>query len=391
MRYRIQAILFVLVAFMLGCNEYMIVGVLPSIYQDLKIPLSLLGLLVTLFAMVYSICTPIISIVCNRFKRHNVLFILLTIFLLANTWTALAPNFISILLSRILSGSTAGAIISITIIMASFIAPPAKRASLISWVFAGFSIANVAGVPIGNKIAELGSWRNSFWMVTILTIFIFAALIVYAPRDTPQLNIKNDTSKKSHQGGAAFIKDKRTILTCLFIVFVCAAQFSYYTYITKILTESMGFKTELLSPLLFILGFVSIIGNKIGGYIAGRGNMKDIPWLYLFMTIALVVTGFTMQLRIFAFILIALICIVNCSYGSSVTVFLLDIASHSYPQALDLASSLNPVFSNVGIAVGSLVAAQAINFISIAQIVFISAIFAFIAFILAMTIKYLIR
>lgn len=195
MRYRIQAILFVLVAFMLGCNEYMIVGVLPSIYQDLKIPLSLLGLLVTLFAMVYSICTPIISIVCNRFKRHNVLFILLTIFLLANTWTALAPNFISILLSRILSGSTAGAIISITIIMASFIAPPAKRASLISWVFAGFSIANVAGVPIGNKIAELGSWRNSFWMVTILTIFIFAALIVYAPRDTPQLNIKNDTSK----------------------------------------------------------------------------------------------------------------------------------------------------------------------------------------------------
>ncbi|MDK6626741.1 hypothetical protein QP252_27530, partial [Klebsiella pneumoniae] len=77
----------------------------------------------------------------------------------------------------------------------------------------------------------------------------------------PQLNIKNDTSKKSHQGGAAFIKDKRTILTCLFIVFVCAAQFSYYTYITKILTESMGFKTELLSPLLFILGFVSIIGN----------------------------------------------------------------------------------------------------------------------------------
>lgn len=119
--------------------------------------------------------------------------------------------------------------------------------------------------------------------------------------------------------------------------------------------------------------------------------MKDIPWLYLFMAIALVVTGFTMQLRIFAFILIALICIVNCSYGSSVTVFLLDIASHSYPQALDLASSLNPVFSNVGIAVGSLVAAQAINFISIAQIVFISAIFAFIAFILAMTIKYLIR
>jgi len=228
-------------------------------------------------------------------------------------------------------------------------------------------------------------------MVTILTIFIFAALIVYAPRDTPQLNIKNDTSKKSHQGGAAFIKDKRTILTCLFIVFVCAAQFSYYTYITKLLTKYMKFSPASVSTLLFILGVVAIIGTKLGGFFADHGNMKNMPYLYLFMTPALIIVGLTMHIKILAFVLVALMVIVSNSFGSSVTVFLLDIASHSYPQALDLASSLNPVFSNVGIAVGSLVAAQAINFISIAQIVFISAIFAFIAFILAMTIKYLIR
>lgn len=179
MKYKIQSILFVLVAFMLGCNEYMIVGVLKDIHSDMGTPLATLGILVTLFALVYSFCTPFISLLSARFKRHNVLFGLLTIFLVANTWTAFAPNFIQLLLSRILAGATAGSIISITVVMASFIAPPEKKAGLISWVFAGFSIANVAGVPIGNTIAQVFSWRDSFWMVTILTIIIFALLFMH--------------------------------------------------------------------------------------------------------------------------------------------------------------------------------------------------------------------
>lgn len=50
MKYRFQAILFVFVAFMLGCNEYMIVGVLPDIAHEYHDSLSMLGLLVTVFA-----------------------------------------------------------------------------------------------------------------------------------------------------------------------------------------------------------------------------------------------------------------------------------------------------------------------------------------------------
>lgn len=50
MKYRLQAIIFVFVAFMLGCNEYMIVGVLPDIAHEYHDSLGKLGLLVTVFA-----------------------------------------------------------------------------------------------------------------------------------------------------------------------------------------------------------------------------------------------------------------------------------------------------------------------------------------------------
>ena len=187
MKYRLQAILFVFIAFMLGCNEYMIVGVLPDIAHEYHDSLSTLGLLVTVFAFVYAAFTPVITSLANRWRRHHVLLWLMVIFLVGNTWTALATNFVSLLLSRILTATVAGAIISLVLVMASFVAPHNKRASLVSWVFAGFSIASVIGIPIGTIISTTFSWHDSFWMVTIITVIAFFFLFWLVPRGTPHV------------------------------------------------------------------------------------------------------------------------------------------------------------------------------------------------------------
>ena len=70
-RYKIQAFLFVFVAFMLGCNEYMIVGVLPDISREINASLSSLGYLVTVFALVYAVATPLVTSLTKYFKRHQ--------------------------------------------------------------------------------------------------------------------------------------------------------------------------------------------------------------------------------------------------------------------------------------------------------------------------------
>lgn len=132
MKYRLQSILFVFVAFMLGCNEYMIVGVLPDISREIHASLSALGLLVTVFALVYAISTPLITSLANHWRRHHVLLTLMVVFFIGNTWTALSHSFLSLLLSRILTSTVAGAIISLVLVMANYVAPRNKRASLLS-------------------------------------------------------------------------------------------------------------------------------------------------------------------------------------------------------------------------------------------------------------------
>lgn len=243
---------------MLGCNEYMIVGVLPDISHEFGDSLSQLGLLVTVFAIVYAISTPLITSLANRWQRHRVLLFLMVVFFIGNTWTALSHNFVSLLLSRILTSCVAGAIISLVLVMANYIAPHDKRASLLSWVFAGFSIASVIGIPIGTVISTTFSWHDSFWMITALTIIVFLALLWLVPRDTPQV-------KSSFAKQFTLFQDRRIIIGVIFVITVCASDYSIYTYIRPLITNVMGFDNTWLNWLLFAQGIVFIIGNKFGG------------------------------------------------------------------------------------------------------------------------------
>ena len=380
MKYRLQSILFVFVAFMLGCNEYMIVGVLPDIAHQYHDSLSTLGLLVTVFALVYAIFTPIITSLANRWRRHHVLLVLMVVFFIGNTWTALASNFISMLFSRVLTATVAGAIISIVLVMASFVAPREKRASLVSWVFAGFSIASVIGIPIGTVISTTFSWHDSFWMISGLTIFVFVSLIWLVPKDTPQF--KSTLSKQF-----TLLKDTRVLLGVVFIVTVCAADYTIYTYIRPLITNEMGFSNTWLNWLLFGMGIFFIIGNKFGGYIADNGGIHRLGGIYIAMTILYLLFGPLLSFKWIAIIIVALLCIAFSSYGSSTQLMLLDIAEKEYPQSLDLASSLNSIFANIGISLGSFTASQAVAFLPMRNLGYVGAVYGLAATILVLVLS----
>lgn len=368
MRYRLQAILFVFVAFMLGCNEYMIVGVLPDIAHEYHDSLSQLGLLVTIFALVYAIVTPIITSLANRWRRHHVLLVLIAVFLVGNTWSAMATSFTSLFWSRVLTASVAGGIISLVMVLASFIAPREKRASLVSWVFAGFSIASVIGIPIGTVISTHFSWHDSFWMISVLTVLIFAALVWLVPKNTPQ-------TRGSLGGQFALLKDSRVILGVLFIITVCAADYSIYTYIRPMITSGMGFDNTWLNWILFGMGVFFIIGNKFGGFIADHGGVRKMTWLYVTMTLLYLALSPLLHFKWIAVVILGLLCIAFSAYGSSTQLMFLEIAEKEYPQALDLASSLNSIFANIGISLGSFTASQAVQFVGVNKLGYVGVVY----------------
>ena len=276
-----------------------------------------------------------------------------------------------------LTATVAGAIISLVLVIAAFVAPPAKRAGLVSWIFAGFSIASVIGVPIGTLVSQHLTWHDSFWMITWLTVIVMGLLVWLVPKDTPQV--------KGHlKDQFALFADRRILVGITFIVAVCAADYTFYTYIRPLLTTVLGFNDTWLNWLLLMMGIFFIIGNKFGGFLADNGGVKRLPGMYVAMTILLALMAPSFAWPWATVAIIALVCVALAGYGASTQLMFLNIAEKEYPQALDLASSLNSIFANIGISLGSLTAAETVRFLDLTKVGYIAALYGALATVLIM-------
>lgn len=371
MKYRLQSIVFVLTAFLLGCNEFMVVGVISNIAKSYHASLSTVGLLVTFFAITYAVCTPVLTTVTSKYNRFKVLMAMLVIFWIGNTMTALAPNLFWLFVARIITAAVAGVIISLILVFVSVIAPLEKRSMLVAAVFSGFSTATIIGMPVGTTISMLSSWHISFLVISVLTIIIGAALYWLVPRDSDQVT-------GSIKSQLRLMGDRRIVLGVVVMIALMAAEYTFYTYIRPIITDVLGYSTAQLNWLLGLIGVMFILGNTAAGIVSSHYGIAKMPQVSAACLILLLVMGLAFHLSWMGIALLCLICFVLGMPGSILQVMFLNVADRDYPEAISLASSLNPICTNVGVSVGSLVASISVNFVPISQVGYIGAIFALI-------------
>ena len=368
-KYRIQAIVFVLVAFMLGCNEFMVVGILSDIAGHLHVSLALAGYLVTIFATTYAISTPFITVLTSKYSRYKTLLILMLIFLIGNTLSGLATNYWFMMGSRIISASVSGAIISLIMTFASSIAPREKRASLVSWIYAGFSIASVFGVPIGTTISTNYSWRYAFFMVSVVSIITFALLVVILPKHVDQV-------QGSIRNQLVLLKDPRIYVAVILVLFTAATFYAYYTYIRPMLTTVLGFSNQSLNWLLFGIGLISIVSNRFSGMLAERDGLKRMPKFYVLDIVILALLPFGLMNKLTGYGMLLILSLIVTLLNSPAQIHFLNVAEKDYPQALVLASSLNSIFFNFGISLGSATASMLVAPVGVARISWGAAVYA---------------
>ena len=369
---KLRSFTFILVAFMLGCNEFMVVGVLSDIARSYHVPLFTVGFLVTAFAGVYAISTPIITTLTSNWNRYNLLMLLMTVFFIGNTLTAMAPTLGWLLFARIITAAVAGTIISLINLLVSIITPMDKRPMVLAWVGAGFSIASVIGVPLGTTIATLLSWHDSFWIISGLTLIVFALLVWLTPRDTPQI-------KGSILEQLALLKDHRVLLGIGITVAVLSLQYTFYTYVRPLITTVMDFSLTSLNWLLLLLGVMSIIGNEIAGIVASHNGVQKLPFVFILMTILSLILGIALENKITGMLVLATLCVVVIIYGTTIQLVFISVAEKEYPQSLALATSLISIFANVGISLGSFTASTTANFANLTMLGYVGAVYGLLA------------
>ena len=350
--FNLPVVILIASSFMLGMSEFIVVGILPDIAADLKISEVTVGNLVSLFAFVYAPVTPLGSALSARFPRFATHLTLLGIFLAGNILCAFAPNYAVLVVARIMIALVSGTLVAVAMTYAPDVTTDRFRTKFIAWVFSGFSIASVVGVPVGTWVANTFGWRWAFHMINVLTIMLIVGMVVALPRNSHIVKI-------GFLPQFRLFFDRRIQLGVLDVVCGAAASYVFYTYLTPIMRDEVHVPEQYLSVGLVIFGAACLWSNLYGGKLADRGrgvepltHIRPIYCAHAVLMASLVVAHWV---PVYGALLLVVLGMFMYLQNSASQVLYMDVASQSHPGSLNLAASLNSMSFNIGIALGSAV------------------------------------
>lgn len=350
--FNLPVLILIASSFMLGMSEFIVVGILPDIAADLKISEVTVGNLVSLFAFVYAPVTPLGSALSARFPRFATHLTLIGIFLAGNILCAFAPNYAVLVVARIMIALVSGTLVAVAMTYAPDVTTDRFRTKFIAWVFSGFSIASVVGVPVGTWVANTFGWRWAFHMINVLTIVLIIGMVMVLPRNSHIVKI-------GFLPQFRLFFDRRIQLGVLDVVCGAAASYVFYTYLTPIMRDEVHVPEQYLSVGLVIFGAACLWSNLYGGKLADRGRgvepLTHIRRIYCAHAVLMASLVVAHWVPVYGALLLVVLGMFMYLQNSASQVLYMDVASQSHPGSLNLAASLNSMSFNIGIAIGSAV------------------------------------
>ncbi|MET8980442.1 MFS transporter [Streptomyces sp. NPDC004539] len=258
-------------AFGIGTTEFVMMGLLPDVADDLGVSVPSAGHLVSAYALGVVIGAPLLAAVTSRMSRRKVLIGLMVLFVAGNALSAFAPGYDSLLVARFLSGLPHGAFFGVGAVVATTLVAPERKARSVSLMFLGLTIANIAGVPVATLVGQHFGWRATFLGVSVIGLAAIASLALLIPHDR-----QRPVAATGLRGELAALKSLPVWLALGTTVAGFGALFSAYSYVTPMLTDSAGFAETSVTLLLALFGVGATVGNLVGGRLADHSLRRTL-------------------------------------------------------------------------------------------------------------------
>ncbi|PRY55000.1 MFS transporter [Glycomyces artemisiae] len=329
-------------AFGIGLTEFVVVGLLGPLGEDLHVSISTAGLLVTGYAASVAIGAPIMTAIGANLPRKTMLVILMALFIAGNVLAAVAVTYGQLMTGRVVSALCHGAFMGIGPIMAASLVAPEKRSRAIALMMTGLTLANVVGVPFGTALGQQLGWRAAFWAIVAIGAASLAAILLFVPA---RANDKGEGLR----GELAVFRRPQVWLVLTITMLGWGAAYAAITFLEPLLTRVSGFETSTVPWLMLLFGVGLTAGNLLGGRLADRAVMPALYGTLAAATAALVVFAFAVHSPVPAAIMVFVLGAAGFAMVPVLQTRVLDAAA----GAPSLASSVNAAAFNVGIALSA--------------------------------------
>ena len=366
-------------AFAIGTTEFVIVGLVPTIANQLAISLPSAGLLVSIYALGVAVGAPVLTALTGRFPRKQLLVALMVLFTAGNILAWQAPDYTTLVIARLLTGLAHGVFFSIGSTIATSLVPKEKAASAIAIMFGGLTVALVTGVPLGTFIGQHFGWRETFLAVSLLGVIALVASLLLVPSTIPGR-------------ASASLSDQLKVLThprlLMLIIYAVTALgyggvFTAFTFLAPMMQDLAGFSPSAVSWILLGYGISVAIGNIWGGKLADKhGAVPALKFIFAALVVLLLIFQFTASMQYAALITVLVMGVFAFGNVPGLQVYVVQKAELYTPNAVDVASGLNIAAFNIGIALGSIIGGQTVEHFGLTQTPWIGAVIVLVAFLL---------
>jgi predicted MFS family arabinose efflux permease len=240
--------------FVTGCGIMVVAGTLNDLAQSLQISIALAGQLFAVGAATVCFGAPLLAGWVSGFDRRKLLAVSLLGYAVGHALCAAMPTYAALLPLRAVTMLGAAVFTPQAGAAIGFMSPPEERGRAIAFIFLGWSLASVLGLPMANWIGETFGWRWAFSGVALLSLVAAAWVYAVMPAGVRPAAISFAAWKK------AFATPSLMAIVAVTFLFG-AGQFTLFAYFTPYFRDVLLASTNESSLLLVWFGIFGVIGN----------------------------------------------------------------------------------------------------------------------------------
>lgn len=333
-------------AFGIALTEFVIMGILPEVAGSLGVSIPQAGHFIAAYALGVVVGAPVLARVSHRWTSRRALMLLMGWFTVFNALSGLAGNYTVMLGLRFLSGLPHGAFFGIGAVIAARLSREGREAQGIAKMFAGFTLANVIGVPLGTYIGNVFHWSLSFALIGGVGLLTVLGLYAWMP----------EVSTRPASGGPSSFRamQSRELWALLTLTAIgTGGFFAWYSYIAPLLIEVAGMAPAEVSYAMILAGVGMVAGNMLGAKMAEWFSpVRAIAIGMLAMSAMLLLNSYLVSDPTWALLMCFAIGMVTFTLAAPIQMAIIDAS----PGSEMLASSLNQSAFNIANANGAYLA-----------------------------------
>lgn len=350
-------------AFLTITTETLPMGLLPQMSDGIGVSQSMIGQLVSLYALVTLLVTLPLTAWTSHWPRRRLFVAIMVVFAASNLLLAVATNFAVAIAARLIAAAVHGVLWSMMASYAMHLVPPDKAGRAVATVFAGNSAALTLGVPLGTAVGNALGWRTSFVAMAVISVIVVGAASVLLPQVEGVKSGKTGVGKTFNTPGI-----KAIVLTTTLIML---AHFTFYTYIAPYL-EDRGIADDGVSGVLFAFGVAGIVGVWTAGILVDKRPRGALLWATGLVTLSMVGLGAINGAPV---VTVVLAIILGLGYAALPTL-LQSAALEAAPATRTAASALFILAFNFGIFAGAAGGGQFLTHLGVGSLPIIAAVLA---------------